>query len=448
MRLRIDQSSHASRWLWGAGFGLVLTVVVVVCVFLDTQNRTLSTPVAKEISKPNADIPSAQPTAKLLGTAVETQPQLPHLDFPPGSVEEACGLNGLPTYSIRVSYGTIIAKTLDRTKALESDACQTALEAHMSAMNPQQYLSGAPESASLAELVVLDEPFTFERIFADPDGDLTRVQDALSRPECLLEGDESNWELKETCHAEALLNYAFVNLFCFGGGIKSRIRPVERSVSYFNPTLEQDRILWKQDLEDSWMTAKCAALDPTLELSGEHYPLLHAIVISLDDTKRTPFSKGSDALLVELAARLGDDVAGLSQIVISGDGAWRFQGAGYKFGRISNLVEMGEWSRFAVKKVPSTDRFLKAFYLLAKLDSPKSDPQYEIEFDWEFVARHLCEPPYFYHTLSSVQPVENREHSSCKEIVHEIRQKGITFPPLVKVLNKFEQVAIEVGVYE
>ena len=43
---------------------------------------------------------------------------------------------------------------------------------------------------------------------------------------------------------------------------------------------------------------------------------------------------------------------------------------------------------------------------------------------------------------------EPTEIQSCKEIVHEIRQRGITFPPLLKMFDKFEQVALEPKVYE
>ena len=462
MKTRVSPSVYAPCWLWIAGIGLALVAVAVICVLLIPRNRASLISTASDPSEPIADVPSTSPTIQPAVAVIDTPSQLPRLDFVPGSVEEACGLNELPTYSAGVSYGTIIAKTRDRTKALESDECRAALEVHMSAMNPQQFLSGALYSASLAELVVLDEPFTFERIFADPSGDLTRVQEVLSRSECLLTGDETNWELKETCHADALLNYAFINLFCFGEGIKNRITPVDRGIQFNKddsnplpqfrpPTPQQDRLLWKQDLEDSWVTAKCAALDPTLELSAERYPELHALVISWDETERTPFSKGAHELLVELAARLGDDAAGLSQSVFEPDHiGYRFRGSGYKFGRINKLVGNGEWSGFALKEEPSADRFLEAFYMLARLDSPKSDPRNEIDFDWKFVARYLCEPPYFEFQPFSSGPklVENGEHSSCKEIIHEIRQKGITFPPLVKMLDKFEQVALELEVYE
>lgn len=466
MRAKVNQPFHAPRWLWIAGIGLGLAVVSVICVLLIPHNRAPLNSTALETSEPDVVIPSSSPTIDPALAVIDTPPPLPRLNFAPGSVEDACGLNEFPLYSTVDSYNTIIEKNSNHSKVLESDECRAALEAHMSATNPQLFLGREPYSASLAELVVLDEPFTFARIFADPVGDLLRVQDALSRPECVLTGDETNWELIETCHADALLNYAFVNLFCFGEGIEKRIPPVDWIGKSYNnpyrkrPTPEEDRMLWKQDLEDSWMVAKCETLEPTLDFTVEHYPELHALVMSWDEKERTLFSKGADALLVELAARLGDDAAGLTQGVYRFErmNPWSFNSEGYKFGRVADLINVGknDWwtfsSKFVFKDVPSADRFLHTFHILARLDSPKSDPRDEIELNWEFVARHLCEPPYFeiqpFTSLGSYTQVENGEHASCKEIVHEIRQKGITFPPLLKMLDEFEQVAIELDIYE
>ncbi|MXZ56041.1 MAG: hypothetical protein F4227_03920 [Gammaproteobacteria bacterium] len=438
----MNQSFHTPRCWWIAGIGLALTVVAVVCVFLVTHNRAPLDSTALETSEPRAVVRSS-PTIEPVVAVVDTLSQLPRFDFAPGSLEEACGFNELPTYSFGVSYGTFKEETSYHAKVLESDECRATLEMHMSAMNPQHFLvSGFANSFTLAELVVLDEPLTFERIFADPTGDLARVQEALSNPECLLTGDQTNWELKETCHADALLNYAFVNLFCFGKGVENRIRPVNNL--NLNPTLNQDRTLWKQDLEDNWIVAKCEVLDPSLELTAENHLELHALVMSWRNEPEHLFSKGAVTLLVELAARLGDDVAGLSQTDFSFDSIGdNFRGEGYKFGRINNFLGNGDWSWLS-KEEPSADRFLEAFHALARLDSPKSDPRDEFNLDWGLVARHLCEPPYY----DGSKLVENGEHSSCKEIVHEIRQKGITFPPLVNTLDKFEQLALELGVYE
>lgn len=439
----MNQPLNIPRWLRVAGIGLGLVAVAVVCVFLITQNPTSPNSTILETSKPSTATPSSLPITEPAVAAVEAPSPLPHLDFPPGSIEEACDFNELPTYWI-TGKGLQSNFWQELDTAFETDECQTALETHMSASNPHQFLSNVPYLASMAEFLVLDEPFTFERIFADPESDLLRVQEALSNPECLLTGDETNWELKETCHADALLNYAFVNLFCYGGGVKNRDQPVYWPET--NPTPEQDRLMWKQDLEDQWVEEKCEELSPTLELTSKHHPQLYALVTSLKQPN-TKF-KRSQELLVELAARLGDDAAGLTQAVSGHIVDWGFFGDGYKYGRFSGLVRNPGWKAFTFKEELSTDRFLHTLYILTIFNTPKSDPRGEIGFDWEFVARHLCEPPYFVQNYSTVNSVEKVEHSSCKEVVHEIRQRNLNIRPLLDTLDKFEQVALELGVYE
>ncbi len=156
-------------------------------------------------------------------------------------------------------------------------------------------------------------------------------------------------------------------------------------------------------------------------------------------------------LLIEQAARLGDDAAGLTQ---SSDPFMnRYKEEGHKYGRFSWIFTRPE-SRILTgkRRPPTTDRLLQTINMLALLDGPRPDPIHDIEFDWERVARHLCEPPYFkfdpFISLSGPVLVENEEHSSCKEIIHEIRQRDIKFRPVLNTLDKFEQVAIELGVYE
>ena len=444
-RERLIQLSRVPRWLWGTGAVLGL-VVAIVCVLLITHNRGGSNPAVVETSEPNAEVSETAPSAEPL-VSIETtpEPELPELAFVAGSVEDVCGFNELPTYWIA---GEVLKRHYwHHIEVLETNGeCRAALDAHMSAYNPLYFLSGAPYRAHLAEFVILDEPFTFERIFADTVGDFVRVQDALSRPECLLTGDETNRQLTEDCHADAFLNYAFVNLFCFSDGIENRVRPVHKVED--SPTLEQDRQLWKQQFEDEWAEQKCEGLDPALELTAEHYPELYTLILSLkesEDSRKEPLE-----LLVELAARLGDDAAGLTQVVYRPEMfPWSFKSEGYRYGRITDLVGISEWTRFAFKEEPKTDRFRETFYMLAKLSARRPNPHDEIEFDWEYVARHLCDPPYFETTWSNgVQPVENADRLSCKEVVHEIRQQDIKFAPLLQMLDKFEQVALELDVYE
>lgn len=130
------------------------------------------------------------------------------MDFPRGSIEAECDLNEFPLYWTADGMRRGVP-----AETLASEECRIALETHINGINP--YLWDRTIDPTPFALVVLDEPFTFERVFADPSGDMIRMQDAMSRPECLLKGDERNWELKETCHAESFLNYALIHHFCF-----------------------------------------------------------------------------------------------------------------------------------------------------------------------------------------------------------------------------------------
>ena len=456
-------------WLWVVSIGLGLCVVVSVCVLLVTHNRAPLNTTALVTSEPSVVVPYPSPTIEPAVTAVDSLPQLPRLDFLPGSVEEACGLNDFPPHWASDEN----RESRDHPKVLVTKACWTALEEHIYALNPYSFLWGEElYQERLASFIVLENPITFERIFVDPTGDLARVQDSLSRPECLLTGDESNWELKEECHADAFLNYALVNRFCFHEG-----NSVQTKYYWWtdNPTPEQDRYNWMQDLKEDWLKMKCEELAPSLEFT-EHYPQLYELVMSFRDPKKYArlqeegsaaellstsiiASRSADTnyvlgrrlvqeLLIEQAARLGDDAAGLTQP--SDPFMNRYREEGYKYGRFSWIFTRPE-SRILIgkRRPPTTDRLLQTFNMLALLDGPRPDPIHDIEFDWERVARHLCEPPYFERTWSSrPQPVENADHSSCKEIVHEIRQRDIKFRPVLNTLDKFEQVAIELGVYE
>ena len=442
----ISTNSRAHRWYWiGGSVGLGL--VVVVCVLLYPNNQTTPGSEVLKVKEPRSGVPSALPTVAM----VNTPSQLSKLDFPLGSIEEACGLNEYPAWKdyfwnndeshswVNDPYdaeGDFIA--------LASKECMDALEAHIDTVNPYQY-------AHQFAFVKLDNPLTFARIFADPEGDLGRVRDALSRPECLLKHTETNWELNEACHADALLNYALINTICFNGFWPPRNRTYYRSSE--NLTAEQDRFMWKQELEDEWIRMKCKDLDSTLALtSHQPHPQLYDLLKSLQDPhsklgrrEEGEFLVGEpESLLIGLAARLGDDTAGLTQpLYFTGQ---PYGEEGYKHGRFSRLLTSTEWYKFATKKEPSAERFLQTFTMIALASNRRPDPRDKIEFDWEKVAHHLCEPPY--NDEMYYEDEEKLEPKSCKEIVHEIRQRNIQFRPLLDALDKFEQVALKLDVYE
>ncbi|MYF02337.1 MAG: hypothetical protein F4227_05065 [Gammaproteobacteria bacterium] len=443
------------HWLWGIGLCVVsVSFVVAVVCFLFYQNG--GRPPSKVLSEANSDTSVIVPSSSLPtippAVSVEAPPQLPRIEFSLGSVEEACGLNDFVPYhfdDLNDEYAW--PKSLyDASGNLaeffsESDECRSALDSYINTINPYLWVAaGTSEVVSPFAFVLSDEPLTFERMFSDPTGDLARVQDALSRPECLLTDDDTNWEMKETCYADAFLNYALFNRFCYGNATRYRVRHYYQEED--NPTPEQDRLMWKQALEDAWIERKCEEFSPELELTKKQYPELVMLLQSLGD----PEIKGNASLeiLIELAARLGDPTAAFTQPYYAYGGTnfgAIYRDEGYKYGRFSGLLTSGEWQEFSVKKEPSTDRFLRTFKMLALASARRPNPLDEIEFDWEFVARHLCEPPYDNPYRDSE---ESTKPQSCKEIVHELRQRDIKFAPLLNTLDKFEQVALELEVYE
>ena len=462
MRL-LNRSARVSRWLWSGGIGKGLVAGVVVFILLNTNSRTTTETPTPEESEPNIVVPPSLPATEPLVLNTETT-KLPILEFPPGSVEAECGLNDFPPYYAQDQGGVDSPYDAEgELVALEAEECRLALENHINGINP--YLWGATYQSRPLAFVVLENPLTFERIFADPTGDLVRIKEALSRPECLLEqGTKINWELKESCHADAFLNYALINRYCFDGGIRSGSGAVYWSEE--NQTWEQDRFrLWKQALEDAWVKEKCEALDPTLELKEYQLELADAFMTMADAKMMLTMTEseivewkeeleemiGAPGFLVsiyfyptiiELAARLGDDAAGLVQPVVITANLFLYREEGYKYGRFAELLNSPAWMELSVKKAPSTERFLQTFNMLAEVDTRKS-----IKFDWKWVAQRLCTPPYEKYWRGT-ELVDSVETQSCRTVVNEIYRQGITSPSLLDAIAKFERVAMELNVYD
>lgn len=134
--------------LWVVGIGLGLCVVISVCVVLVTHNRASLDSQASETFEPGVVVPSSSPTTESVVTAVDTPPQIPRLDFPPGSVGDACGLNEFVPYNFDDPDNEYYWPKSPHDKdvklvALESEICQLALENHVNTINPYLYLWGA-----------------------------------------------------------------------------------------------------------------------------------------------------------------------------------------------------------------------------------------------------------------------------------------------------------------
>ena len=284
--------NHRSRsrlriWLASLGTGLCMLVLVCVLVYYIHGRPSLETPTL-EVDKRNVVVSSSLNTTAPTVVIVEAPPPVPRLDFLPGSVEESCGLNEFPPRVGYYDYEDHERSSWSNTPfndegewiALESKECRTALESHIDSINPYLWgrSTGNVSPITPMAFVILADPLTFGKIFADPVHDFALVQDALSRLECMPKGEETNWELKESCHADAFLNYALVHRFCFDKGIDNRER------TYYwksdNPTPEQDRFMWKQSLEDAWVRRKCEGLNQSSRLTSEQNPELYGFVIS------------------------------------------------------------------------------------------------------------------------------------------------------------------------
>ena len=74
--------------------------MTVVLVLLNTSHRTVSKDRPPTGQSPSAAVPSSVTTSEAV-FSVQSGTPLPPLDFPQGSVEEACGLNEFPR---RVGY--------------------------------------------------------------------------------------------------------------------------------------------------------------------------------------------------------------------------------------------------------------------------------------------------------------------------------------------------------
>ena len=451
----MGQSLHTPRWLWIAGVGIGLAAVAIMYVFSAMHNRIAPDPTALETSTSRAFVPSESPTVESVVTAVDTPLQLSRDDLRLDSVEQACELDEFPPYWDAIEAGT---STQLINKALDSVECQIALENHVKTIHPYLWADADDYQNRAVTFIVVEEPLTFERIFADPAGDLLRVEGALSRPECLLEGDESNWELKEICHAGSFFNYALINHFCFGGGVRKR----QRKASYSgedSSTSKQSRFMWKQSLESDWVAKKCEELDPKLALTPEHKPDLHALVMSL---RSTNWPHDSQEQLIKLAARLGDDAAGLTWTAsqwrrIGGD----FPSGGYHFGRFAELFASEEWQSLITAGTTwrgfdtghenrqfSIENFIQALKLLARDGGLTPEQHEEIQFDWQAVVQYVCVPIYIHPNDAEAMGIEPVELQSCEEIVEGVRQLGNNSPTVLAAIDKFERIAIELGVYE
>ena len=475
--------------------GLTLLGIVVFFLFFNASRsdseETSEVPLAKDIiaaASPGIENSNEQQEEVVdrQELTVDDLPKLPPLDYPPGSVGDACGVNDFPNQE----RGRVLSKLYEYRKgpppsiehdgymnvrlyfseiewtlrfnpndrdgthnwnpleqeivqtALKKEQCRAALEQQVKQINP--YLWGRYNDESFYDravsFVVTDNPMTFERIFKDPSGDLVRVQEALARPECQLgEKGKSNWNLQRTCHADAFHNTALVMWFCYNEGIPSlklagsgrRIPPPAIPSSGSPEDTQRKHIMWTHALEHRWVTEKCESLDLNTDPQSPVFAELRKLLAPLvNDTEQTARYANEELLL--MAARLGDDVAGLTHL-------------GYREGRFADWFKPTWWNdpnslNLLYKYPPSVDRFRRLLSLFAEKTTKEGKP---FVVDQEALVQHLCTPPYHNREEDIVT-----EPPSCREIVAELRQELHDNQTFLRYIDTFEDVAMHLNVYE
>ena len=478
---------------WFCTGGLTLLGIVVIFLFLYTaRSSTKEKPVVPStrniIAAASPDIENSseqQEVVDIQKQLVNDLPKLPPVDYPLGSVGEACGVNDFPNQesglalskwyeyrdgppptiehdgitSVFLSYAerqwsgsfnpngrytphwNPLEQEIVQT-ALKKEQCRAALEQQVKQINP--YLWGRYNDESFYDravsFVVTDNPMTFERIFRDPSGDLVRVQEALARPECQLgEKGKSNWNLKRTCHADAFHNTALVMWFCYNEGMGSVKRADwgERTLAGASPSsgspeeTQRKHIMWTHALEHRWVTEKCESLDLSTNPQSPVFAELRKLLAPLvNDTEQTARYANEELLL--MAARLGDDVAGLTHL-------------GYREGRFADWFKPTWWNdpnslNLLYKYPPSVDRFRRLLSLFAEKTTKEGKP---VVVDQEALVQHLCTPPYHNREEDTVT-----EPPSCREIVAELRQELHDNQTFLRYIDTFEDVAMHLDVYE
>ncbi|MYK43379.1 MAG: hypothetical protein F4039_04750 [Gammaproteobacteria bacterium] len=457
-----------TTWLSAAGL-ILLGGVAVVFLLVNTPRSSSEespavppAPAALVTTSLTSETINVQSEEHIPPPTVDDLPKLTPVDYPPGSVGDACGVNNFPRryhsdalinlYQYRtgkimtsiddyfrwsgfsskfnpIDFGPFHWNPLEieiSQIALKNEPCRTALEQHVNQINP--YLWGRENDESFNDralsFTVIDNPMTFERIFTDPKGDLARVQAALARPECqLTEKAESNWQLNETCHAAAFHNAARVMGVCY----KRFTNDYDRSDPKNLSPNERDHTMWIHSLEYHWVKEKCNSLDPM------YAELRKQIVRQLvNDGDRTEDDVRLDEELTKLAARLGDDAAGLT-------------GMGSSEGRFAGWFEpsRNDPANLLYKHPPSVER-LRRFMALFTENQTATDKTFV--YDQEALVQHLCTPPYY--TAPWVDEDTVPEPPTCRSVIDDLRQELHDNQTFLDLIATFEDVAMRLDVYE
>lgn len=338
-----------------------------------------------------------------------------------------------------------------------SSECLALLSTHVLSINPfthhmmRKKIVGrvqVPNHGIEFSLVILDNPMTYERLFSDPDGDFARIEDALTRNECLTTNENlARNDLKEICHADAFTNVAALIEFCHDSF--DAIDYVKQAVDQYHGVQTQQEMIdktWKGFVERRWVAQQCRRINWVVDLDLSSDPRQFELLLAIGDPERIDPDdnrvdldnllrkqglyerRERDVLyrtLLEVGARLGDDAAALTD-----EGLYK--------GRFSDLFASQSWRDLSSVQNPSESRLQLVVDFIVALEEDETD------FDWEWLVTHICAPQEF-RTITSAEISKPR---SCRDVVNSLYNNlESTSEHQFEILKEFERVAIERDVY-
>ncbi len=336
------------------------------------------------------------------------------------------------------------------------------------------------------------ERLEYQRIFASPLRDQSGVFATLDREECFLEDDErrdywgprSGRDLKMSCNAEAFTNYAQFGAICYGfregrDAEREWIDPqlaVYASKTRFQHFLggsehsskndnaevyERRRLwLWEEVLEVRWLKRQCAKFDSVPTMDGDRYAQeyerLKTLSIRLEQVSEWMWETRDPRVNI---------YEGLTKLAsLLGDGRTR---EGYRLGKESwqelvygvNLADdpwMGDLNDGWLG--PTSDRGIRMF---TGLNAARALEKRDIDYDLEWLVESVCR-------TSDYRGTDERGNKSCRWWVGHFRDflaegqveirdadgtevnttsKG-SREEYLWALDRFEEVALELGIYD
>ncbi len=340
---------------------------------------------------------------------------------------------------------------------------------------------------------MFDGRLEYGRIFANPMGDQIRVFATLDQEECFLEDDQRRdyWgrlsigEMKESCNAEAFTNYAQFGAICYGfrGGRDAErewVAPQQAAYGdktrfqHFASVLEEFRNsgdnaveferrktwLWEEVLEVRWLKRQCGNFDSVPVLDGGHYvreyERLKTLAIQRNYSHEREWESRDPRAniyetLNELAAFLMDDLTEIGYR--QGKEAWQELVYGVPLGRD---IEMGGLDEGLLGPTHSRmERLYTALDVSVLLD------KLAVDYDWHWLVESVCR-------TSDYQGSNPDGNKSCRWWVADFRggmteilvepmgseytQRDEGTPThierLLDALDRFEEVALELGIYD